>query len=106
MKDEIHINMTALPRPTGTDGAGEHEKDTLAPTAADADSTYLRPHDAFPLELPAVSTGELHILYSRVCRQLDREYVFGPGPHPETHGRFHELSAELDARETARTRIE
>lgn len=106
MKDKMHIHMTVFPQPLGPDSAGEQEKDTFAPTAADAGSTYLQPQDAFPLDLPALSTDELHILYSRVCRQLDREYIFGPGPHPETHGRFHELTAELDARESATTRIE
>lgn len=46
--------------------------------------------------------GELQVLHSRICRQLDRDYLTGPdGPHPCTTDRLHDVLAELDARDAA-----
>ncbi|MEH0108454.1 hypothetical protein V6N00_01830 [Tersicoccus sp. MR15.9] len=68
--------------------------------AADApSSTYLCPTDEFPgLEnLPLTAVQALH---SRVCRQVDREYLFSlDGPSVETLDRQQELAEELDRRE-------
>ncbi|MEX5235117.1 hypothetical protein [Kocuria arenosa] len=43
---------------------------------------------------------ELQVLHSRICRQLDREYLTEPhGPHPCTTDRLQDLCGELDARD-------
>lgn len=65
-----------------------------------ATSTYLGPAAAFPAELTELPLMELHLLHSRICRQLDREHLTDPaGPHPITLERHRELVVELDARE-------
>lgn len=60
------------------------------------------PAEAFPDALHTLSMSELQVLHSRICRQLDHEFlsVF-EGPHPSTADRLHELLAELDARDAA-----
>ncbi|MEX5299287.1 hypothetical protein RCG67_10965 [Kocuria sp. CPCC 205292] len=64
--------------------------------------TYLMPDDAFPADLTELSLAELHVLHSRVGRQLDREYLGdAAGAHPVTLERHQELTVELDAREIA-----
>lgn len=64
--------------------------------------TYLAPEDAFPADLTELSLAELHVLHSRVGRQLDREYLGdAAGAHPVTLERHQELTVELDAREIA-----
>ncbi|KUG56628.1 hypothetical protein AVL61_06105 [Kocuria rosea subsp. polaris] len=60
------------------------------------------PDDAFPADLTELSLAELHVLHSRVGRQLDREYLGdAAGAHPVTLERHQELTVELDAREIA-----
>ncbi|TDL46542.1 hypothetical protein [Kocuria rosea] len=62
----------------------------------------LPPDEAFPAELRALSMTELQVLHSRMCRQLDQEYLTAPyGPHPCTTGRLQDVLGELDAREGA-----
>jgi hypothetical protein len=63
--------------------------------------THLDPAAPFPAELGKLSLVELHVLHSRVCRQLDLEYLTDPaGPHPLTLDRHSDLVAELDTRES------
>jgi hypothetical protein len=66
----------------------------------DAHITHLDPDAPFPAELGKLSLVELHVLHSRVCRQLDLEYLTDPGPHALTLDRHCDLVAELDARES------
>jgi hypothetical protein len=62
----------------------------------------LGPDEAFPAELGGLSMGELQVLHSRICRQLDRDYLTGPGgPHPCTTDRLQDVLDELDARDAA-----
>lgn len=62
----------------------------------------LGPEEGFPDELGALSTVELQVLHSRLCRQLDREYLRAPdGPHPCTADRLQDVLGELDARDHA-----
>lgn len=64
--------------------------------------TYLAPEAAFPADLTELSLAELHVLHSRVGRQLEREYLGGAcGAHPVTLERHQDLTVELDAREIA-----
>ncbi len=62
----------------------------------------LGPEEGFPDELGGLSLAELQVLHSRICRQLDREYLTAPhGPHPCTTDRLHDVLGELDARDNA-----
>lgn len=62
----------------------------------------LGPEEAIPDELGELSMAELQVLHSRICRQLDREYLTTPhGPHPCTTDRLHDVLGELDARDNA-----
>jgi hypothetical protein len=64
-------------------------------------STYLDPASRFPANLAGLGLAELHVLHSRICRQLDREYLTDPaGPNPLTLDRHSALVAELDLRES------
>jgi len=74
----------------------------LSPTPPDASGTCFDPAARFPADLAALSLAELQVLHSRICRQLDREYLFDPaGPHPLTLDRHCELGTELDRRDGA-----
>ena len=57
--------------PTGTSARRE-----LAPVPPDLEVsiTYLVPADPFPAPLAELELVELHVLHSRITRQLDREY--------------------------------
>ena len=69
---------------------------------APRDMTSLGPDQEFPADLAGLSLVELQVLHSRICHQLDHEYLTGPdGPHPVTLDRCRELRAQLDAREGA-----
>lgn len=62
--------------------------------------TFLAPTDPFPSVLAELDLTELQVLHSRVCRQLEQEYLAAPdGPHPVTQDRCQELVAELDTRQ-------
>ncbi|MFI7494271.1 hypothetical protein ACH9D2_06040 [Kocuria sp. M4R2S49] len=68
--------------------------------------TFLAPDDEFPADLTELSLAELHVLHSRVGRQLDREHLGGAsGAHPVTLDRHQELTVELDAREIAQPEL-
>lgn len=101
MSGEMSSAPSAGPQPAGPGAATDPHEEALDPSGPDAPDTYLEPGEAFPLELSGMATDELHILNSRVSRQLDMEYISRGGPHPETHGRFHELAEELDTRQSA-----
>ncbi|WP_188665973.1 hypothetical protein [Tersicoccus solisilvae] len=73
--------------------------------AENQNSTFLCPRDAFP-DLEALSLTAVQALHSRVCRQLDREYLMTlDGPSCETLDRQQELSEELDRRELQRASV-
>lgn len=62
-------------------------------------STLLGPDDPFPEELLGLSLEQLQILHSRICRQLELEYLTDPeGRHPITADRLHELQIEFASR--------
>lgn len=62
----------------------------------------LGPTEVFPAELGGLSMGELQVLHSRICRQLDRDYLTAlDGPHPCTTDRLQDVLDELDARDAA-----
>ncbi|MFE7630955.1 hypothetical protein [Kocuria sp. NPDC057446] len=70
---------------------------TAAPPAP---GTFLAPNDPFPPSLAELELTELQVLHSRVCRQLEQEYLADPdGPHPVTQDRCQDVVAELDTRQ-------
>ena len=57
------------------------------------------PDDPFPEELLELPLEQLQILHSRICRQLEGEYLTDPqGAHPITQDRLHELQIEFTSR--------
>lgn len=79
--------------------------DALTVPAGPRPSTYLTPGTTFPADLTELAMTELHVLHSRVARQLEREYLTTPsGAHPLTLERYRELTVELDAREIGAAR--
>ncbi|MGX5359619.1 hypothetical protein [Kocuria sp. KH4] len=79
-----------------------HRSPAPPPAAQDQPCSCLGPDEMFPAALAALSMDELQVLHSRICRQLDREYLTAPdGPHPCTADRLQELVHELDARDAA-----
>ncbi|WP_344119664.1 hypothetical protein [Kocuria aegyptia] len=82
-------------------------KSQLAPSpsrapasALSAPGTFLAPADPFPSALAELDLNELQVLHSRICRQLEHEYLTAPdGPHPVTQDRCQELVAEFDVRQ-------
>lgn len=81
----------------------QHRADPCRPVSFDrAGRSDLRPDEAFPADLGTLSMTELQVLHSRMCRQLDREYLTQPqGPHPCTTDRLQDILGELDARDRA-----
>ncbi|MEX5237889.1 hypothetical protein [Kocuria arenosa] len=70
------------------------------PPASSVPDTFLAPADPFPSVLAELDLTELQVLHSRVCRQLEKEYLAAPdGSHPVTQDRCQELAAELDTRQ-------
>ena len=70
------------------------------PPASSVPDTFLTPADPFPSVLAELDLTELQVLHSRVCRQLEKEYLAAPdGSHPVTLDRCQELVAELDTRQ-------
>lgn len=62
-------------------------------------ATRLGPDDPFPEELLELPLEQLQILHSRICRQLELEYLTDPeGGHPITCDRLHELQIEFTSR--------
>lgn len=65
--------------------------------------TFLSPDESLP-ELDGLRLLEVQALHSRVCRQLDREYLECPdGPVTHVLDRWQELGEELDQRERERS---
>ena len=59
----------------------------------------LGPDDPFPDELLELPLGDIQLLHSRICRQLELEYLTDPeGRHPITLDRLHELQIEFESR--------
>lgn len=71
----------------------------LLPATPGPFNSRLRPTDPFPEDLHGLSDRTLHVLNSKVHRQLDDEYLQGE-PTLETEIRSEELNLELDARES------
>lgn len=74
-----------------------------APTTIASDTLErtlrLDPDDPFPDELLELPLGDLQLLHSRICRQLELEYLTDPeGRHPITLDRLHELQIEFKSR--------
>ena len=61
----------------------------------------ISPTDSFPEDLRVLDDQTLHVLNSKVLRELDAEYSYG-GPEAETEFRKEELDEELTRRETDR----
>ncbi|MEX5270673.1 hypothetical protein [Kocuria sabuli] len=81
--------------PAATVGQEHHG----APPQADEAGTHLAPAEDLPDELAELTLTQLQVLHSRVCLQLDSEYLGSPdGAHPVTLDRHQELVAELATR--------
>lgn len=61
-------------------------------------NSRIHPTESFPADLRDLDDSALHVLNSKVLRELDAEYLYG-GPEPETEFRREELTEELDRRE-------
>jgi hypothetical protein len=67
-----------------------------APAPGAADSRRLGPAGAFPATLEGLTVEELQILHSRLCLQLDHEYLTDPaGPHPVSLDRYRQVVTAL-----------
>lgn len=80
-------------------GTSAGQLPTPVPPTQKVSSTYLAPTDPFPTTLAELELVNLHVLHSRITRQLEREYITPTGPHPVTQDRAQELVAELDTRQ-------
>ena len=83
-------------------GFADAEPVAASPTGAATfeRATLLGPDDPFPEELLGLSLERLQILHSRICRQLELEYLTDPeGRHPITADRLHELQIEFASRQ-------
>lgn len=77
------------------------EQESRARPTADQPGTHLDPGEDFPAVLAELTLVELQVLHSRVCVQLDSEYLgVSGGAHPVTLDRHQELVAELAVRES------
>lgn len=71
------------------------------PAPAATGGTGLETTEDFPTDVVDLPLTELHVLHSKLCRQLDHETLTNPaGPHPLTQDRHQEVVAELDTRAT------
>ena len=69
------------------------------PVPATTGGTGLEATEDFPTDVTGLSLTELHVLHSKLCRQLDHETLTDPaGPNPLTQDRHQEVVAELDTR--------
>lgn len=59
----------------------------------------ISPSDPFPEDLRQLDDSALHVLNSKVHRELDAEYLYG-GAELETEFRKEELAEELNRRES------
>ncbi len=62
-------------------------------------TTRLSPDEPFPDDLRELDAATVHVLHSKVLRELDAEYVRAGEPELETESRLEELVEELDRRE-------
>lgn len=60
-------------------------------------NSRIHPNESFPANLRDLDDSALHVLNSKVHRELDAEYLCG-APEPETEFRREELTEELDRR--------
>ena len=83
-------------------GPAETTPTALSPgraAAAAEQAMRLTPDDPFPDILVDLPLERLQVLHSRICRQLDHEYLTSPeGRHPMTLDRLLELQDEFDSR--------
>ena len=74
------------------------------PVPATTGGTGLETTEEFPADVAGLSLTQLHVLHSKLCRQLDHETLTHPaGAHPLTQDRHQEVVSELDARATTDT---
>lgn len=59
----------------------------------------ITPEDPFPEDLTPLDDTTVEVLYARVHRELDAEYL-ASDPQLETEVRFEDLKAEIDRRES------
>ncbi|GAB2615824.1 hypothetical protein [Kocuria arenosa] len=52
------------------------------PPASSVPDTFPAPADPFPSVLAELDLTELQVLHSRVCRQLEKEYLAAPDGSP------------------------
>lgn len=62
-------------------------------------NSRLTPTDSFPEDLVPLEDIEIHVLHSRLQRQLDHEYAQNLEADPETVFRHEEVLEELDRRD-------
>ena len=71
------------------------------PAPVTTGDTGLETSENFPADLAGLPLTQLHVLHSKLCRQLDHETLTGPtGPHPITQDRHQQVVAQLDTRAT------
>jgi hypothetical protein len=90
--------------PTALDPSGPVPATAPAapPAPVAARGIRLAPAEAFPTALAELEQTDLQVLHSRICCQLEHEYLTTPaGPHPVTLDRRNDLVAELSTRQDA-----
>lgn len=96
------MNRPAVAHAPVTPAATVGQEHHGAPQEADGTGTQVDPAGNFPGELGELSLTHLQVLHSRVCLQLDSEYLGSPdGAHPVTLDRHQELVAELATRRSS-----
>lgn len=84
---------------TGPAGTTPTAPSAGAAAAAAEQAMRLTPDDPFPDILVDLPLERLQVLHSRICRQLELEYLTDPeGRHPITADRLHELQIEFASR--------
>ena len=76
------------------------------PVEARRAKTALSPDEDFPADLAGLSLVEMQVLHSRICHQLDHEYLINPdGSHPVTLDRHRDLVAHLEVGDRSTHRV-
>ena len=97
--------MRPHPAPTSLDQGGPEpalapEVPATPPGSTAAQGIRLAPAEAFPTALTELNLTDLQVLHSRICCQLEHEYLTtSDGPHPVTLDRRNDLVAELSTRQ-------
>ena len=89
---------------TASDHTGHHQHSTPheQPAPLMRPGGRLGPEEDFPEDLTGLGMTDLQVLYSRITRQLDHDYLTDPaGPHGWTIDRCQALQSELNTRDTA-----